>query len=125
MSAQSGAADALAPSRRRRGGSYPAARPANRDRPQTLAAGFRGSLVGVQTCDADTPNPIGQTGRGIEIRGQAETVTLDPPLIAAFSSETLRIHPSRIVAWNIGEFTPAPAGRLPHMQGYNSRDVSR
>jgi pyridoxamine 5'-phosphate oxidase family protein len=34
---------------------------------------------------AETPNPIGQTGRGIEIRGQVEIVTLDPPLIAAFS----------------------------------------
>jgi PPOX class F420-dependent enzyme/OxyR family protein len=34
---------------------------------------------------AETPNPIGQTGRGIEIRRQAEIVTLDPPLIAAFS----------------------------------------
>ena len=37
---------------------------------------------------AETPNPIGQTGRGIEVRGQAEIVTLDSPLIAAFSSET-------------------------------------
>jgi pyridoxamine 5'-phosphate oxidase family protein len=33
-------------------------------------------------------------------------VTLDPPLIAAFSSQTLRIHPHRIIAWNIGEFVP-------------------
>jgi pyridoxamine 5'-phosphate oxidase family protein len=38
---------------------------------------------------AGTPNPIGQTGRGIEIRGHAQIVTLDPPLIAAFSNETL------------------------------------
>jgi pyridoxamine 5'-phosphate oxidase family protein len=38
---------------------------------------------------AGTPNPIGQTGRGIEVRGHAEIVTLDPPLIAAFSNETL------------------------------------
>lgn len=30
---------------------------------------------------AETPNRIGQTGRGIEVRGQAEIVTLDPPLI--------------------------------------------
>jgi pyridoxamine 5'-phosphate oxidase family protein len=72
---------------------------------------------------AGTPNPIGQTGRGIEVRGQAEIVTLDPPLIAAFSSETLRVHPHRIIAWNIGEFAPPP-GRLPHLQGYNSRNVS-
>jgi pyridoxamine 5'-phosphate oxidase family protein len=74
---------------------------------------------------AETPNPIGQTGRGIEVRGHAEIVTLDPPLIAAFSSETLRICPHRIIAWNIGEFAPAPRGRLPHLQGYNSRNVSR
>jgi pyridoxamine 5'-phosphate oxidase family protein len=74
---------------------------------------------------AETPNPIGQTGRGIEVRGQAEIVTLDPPLIAAFSSETLRICPHRIIAWNIGEFAPAPPRRLPHLQGYNSRNVSR
>ena len=73
---------------------------------------------------AATPNPIGQTGRGIEVRGQAEIVTLDPPLIAAFSNETLRIRPHRIIAWNIGEFAPQP-GRLPHLQGYNSRNVPR
>jgi pyridoxamine 5'-phosphate oxidase family protein len=74
---------------------------------------------------AETPNPIGQTGRGIEVRGHAEIVTLDPPLIAAFSSQTLRICPQRIIAWNIGEFAPAPPGRLPHLQGYNSRNVPR
>jgi pyridoxamine 5'-phosphate oxidase family protein len=73
---------------------------------------------------ADTPNPIGQTGRGIEVRGQAEIVTLDPPLVAGFSSETLRVHPHRVIAWNIGEFAPRP-GRPPHLQGYNSRNVSR
>ena len=47
---------------------------------------------------AATPNPIGQTGRGIEIRGLAEIVILDPPLTAVFSNETLRIHPHRIIA---------------------------
>jgi pyridoxamine 5'-phosphate oxidase family protein len=73
---------------------------------------------------AATPNPIGQTGQGIEIRGKAEVVALDPPLIAAFSRETLRIHPHRIIAWNIGEFGPPSPGRPPHMQGYNSRDVA-
>ena len=73
---------------------------------------------------AETPNSIGQTGRGIEIRGQAEIVTLDPPLIAAFSNETPRIHPHRIIAWNIAAFGPASPGRLQHLQGYNSRNVS-
>jgi pyridoxamine 5'-phosphate oxidase family protein len=56
---------------------------------------------------AETPNPIGQTGRGIEVRGQAEIVTLDPPLIAAFSSETLRICPHRIIP----EAGPAASGQ--------------
>jgi pyridoxamine 5'-phosphate oxidase family protein len=73
---------------------------------------------------AETPNPIGQTGRGIEVRGQAEIVTLDPPLTPGFSSETLRIFPHRVIVWNIGEFAPSP-GRLPHLQGYNVRNVSR
>jgi pyridoxamine 5'-phosphate oxidase family protein len=72
---------------------------------------------------AEIPNPVGQTGRGIEVRGLAEVVVLDPPLIPGFSSETLRIRPRRIIAWNIAEFTPSP-GRLPHLQGYSSRNVS-
>ncbi|MBV9794646.1 MAG: PPOX class F420-dependent oxidoreductase [Actinobacteria bacterium] len=63
---------------------------------------------------AATPNALGQTGRGIEIRGAAETV----------GGETIRIHARRIIAWNIGEFGPLPPGREPHLQGYNSRDVS-
>jgi pyridoxamine 5'-phosphate oxidase family protein len=73
---------------------------------------------------AATPNPIGQTGRGIEVRGQAEIVALDPPLVPGFSSETLRVSPHRVIAWNIGQFAPSP-GRLPHLQGYNSRNVSK
>jgi pyridoxamine 5'-phosphate oxidase family protein len=72
-----------------------------------------------------TPNPLGQTGRGIEIRGEVEIVTLDPPLIPAFSNETLRIHPHRIITWNIEEFGPASPERLPHLQGYKSRNISR
>jgi pyridoxamine 5'-phosphate oxidase family protein len=72
---------------------------------------------------AEAPNPIGQTGPGIELRGQAEIVMLDPPLLAGFSSETLRIRPHRIIAWNIGEFALSP-GRPPHLQGYGSRNVA-
>jgi pyridoxamine 5'-phosphate oxidase family protein len=71
---------------------------------------------------AEVPNPLGQTGRGIEIRGRAEIVSLDPPLLAGFSSETIRVRPHRIISWNIGEFVPSP-GRLPHLQGYASRNV--
>jgi len=73
---------------------------------------------------SDVPNPIGQTGRGIEIRGRIEIVTQDPPLIPGFSREKLRLRAHRIISWNIGEFVPAGPGRPPHMQGYNSRDVS-
>ncbi|MFC4119957.1 PPOX class F420-dependent oxidoreductase [Nonomuraea zeae] len=74
---------------------------------------------------AETPNSIGQTGRGIEIRGSVEIVSLDPPLHPAFDSETLRIHPHRIVAWNIDAPIPDASGRPAHLHGYNSRDISR
>ena len=73
---------------------------------------------------AETPNPIGQTGRGIEIRGRIEIVTRDAPLIPEFGHETLHIYPHRLISWNIGEFRPSAPGRSPHTQGYNSRDVS-
>lgn len=75
--------------------------------------------------EAKEPNPIGQTGRGIEIRGRAEIVTLDAPLIPAFDHETLRIHPHRIIAWNIDPFDPAASARFPHLQGYSTRNVPR
>ncbi|MFG1943979.1 PPOX class F420-dependent oxidoreductase [Nonomuraea sp. NPDC048826] len=58
------------------------------------------------------PNEYGQTGQGIEIRGRAEIVTLDPPLMAFFDAESLRIRPRRIVAWNI------------EGAGYNARDAT-
>ncbi|SEG56260.1 pyridoxamine 5'-phosphate oxidase family protein [Thermomonospora echinospora] len=74
--------------------------------------------------ESDEPNPIGQRGCGIEIRGRVEIVPLDPPLMPVFDNETLRIHPRRIIAWNIDEFGPASPERLPHMQGYNSRNIS-
>lgn len=72
---------------------------------------------------SDTPNPLGQTGRGIEIRGTIEVVTQDPPLIPGFSNDTFRLHPRRIISWNIGEFVPAGSGRPAHLQGYNARDI--
>jgi pyridoxamine 5'-phosphate oxidase family protein len=72
---------------------------------------------------SDVPNPIGQTGRGIEIRGRIEIVVQDPPLIPGFSRETLHLRPHRIISWNISEFAPAGSGRSPHLLGYNSRDV--
>ena len=73
---------------------------------------------------ASTPNALGQTGRGIEIRGRAEIVILDPPLVAGFSGATIRIRPRRIIAWNLGELGPASPGRPPHMLGYQFRDVA-
>ncbi|TDC67469.1 PPOX class F420-dependent oxidoreductase [Actinomadura sp. GC306] len=73
---------------------------------------------------SETPNPLGQTGRGIEVRGEVEIVVLDPPLIEPFSNETLRIHPRRIITWNVEKIGPAAPERLPHLQGYNSRNIS-
>jgi pyridoxamine 5'-phosphate oxidase family protein len=63
---------------------------------------------------ADHPvGPGGQTGRGIEIRGRAELLSLDQPPRDGFSSELVRIHPARVIAWNIDG--PGP----------NRRDVGR
>lgn len=51
---------------------------------------------------ADHPvGPGGQTGRGIEIRGRAELVRLQQPPREGFSRELVRIHPRRVVAWNL------------------------
>ena len=72
---------------------------------------------------SETPNPIGQTGRGIEIRGVIETVVSEEPLVTGFSHETFHMHPHRIVRWNIGEFDPSEARRPLHLRGYDFRDV--
>ncbi|MFI1198919.1 PPOX class F420-dependent oxidoreductase [Streptomyces sp. BHT-5-2] len=42
-------------------------------------------------------------GRGVEIRGRAEVLTLDAPPMAPefFSSEVIRIHPRRIISWHL------------------------
>ncbi|GAA0823600.1 hypothetical protein ACFQVD_03220 [Streptosporangium amethystogenes subsp. fukuiense] len=45
------------------------------------------------------------------MRGHAEIVELDPPMLVVFDRETVRIHPRRIVAWKIEGV------------GYDSRDV--
>lgn len=51
---------------------------------------------------ADEPvGPGGQTGRGLEIRGRVEILVLDRPLTPGFGDEALRIHPRRVIAWNI------------------------
>ncbi|MFG1708201.1 PPOX class F420-dependent oxidoreductase [Nonomuraea sp. M3C6] len=61
--------------------------------------------------ESKEPNPFGQRGRGIEIRGRAAIVSLDQPLMVFFDDEIFRLQPRRIVAWNIDE------------PGYNSRNV--
>ncbi|RZQ64960.1 PPOX class F420-dependent oxidoreductase [Amycolatopsis suaedae] len=47
-------------------------------------------------------------GRGIEIRGRAELVTVDPPPIAPdfFTPDVIRIHPRRAVSWHIEPSNP-------------------
>lgn len=42
-------------------------------------------------------------GRGVEIRGRAETLTLEEPPLAPgfFSNDVIRIHPRRVISWHI------------------------
>jgi pyridoxamine 5'-phosphate oxidase family protein len=39
--------------------------------------------------------------RFLEIRGQAERVSVEPPATAGVSSQIIRIHPRRVISWNI------------------------
>jgi pyridoxamine 5'-phosphate oxidase family protein len=57
--------------------------------------------------------PGGQTGRGLEIRGRAELLTLDRPPMKGFSTDLIRIHPRRVIAWNLDG------------PGRNARDTAR
>ena len=45
--------------------------------------------------------PGGQRGRGLEIRGRAETLVVEEPLMQGFTREVIRIHPRRVIAWNL------------------------
>ena len=72
---------------------------------------------------SETPNPLGQTGRGIEIRGRIEIVTQETPLTPGFSCETFDLYPHRIIRWNIGRFVPTGSEQPTHLQGYNSRNI--
>jgi pyridoxamine 5'-phosphate oxidase family protein len=62
--------------------------------------------------DDMTPDEPGEVkpgwGRGVEIRGHAETLTVDdPPVNAAwFSKEIIRIHPRRVISWHIDPENP-------------------
>jgi pyridoxamine 5'-phosphate oxidase family protein len=42
-------------------------------------------------------------GRGVEVRGRAEVVTLEESPIAPgfFSNEMIRVHPKRIISWQL------------------------
>lgn len=45
--------------------------------------------------------PGGQTGRGLEIRGDAELLSVDRPPLSGFSRDLIRLHPRRVIAWNL------------------------
>jgi len=67
---------------------------------RNIQADPRVSLV----VDDTAPQPVGpggQRGRGLEIRGAVETLRVERPLLPGFSNEVLRIHPRRILAWNL------------------------
>ncbi|MFF2045159.1 PPOX class F420-dependent oxidoreductase [Kitasatospora sp. NPDC058170] len=53
--------------------------------------------------DPDAPAP--GWGRGVEVRGRVELLTLDVPPVAPgfFSHETIRVHPQRVITWNLAE----------------------
>jgi len=54
--------------------------------------------------------------RGIEIRGQAEALTDAEPPRPGFSSELIRIHPNRVLAWGLDSdaFAPPLARNVEH-----------
>jgi pyridoxamine 5'-phosphate oxidase family protein len=66
---------------------------------------------------ADDVTGEGASGvRFLEIRGQAETVTLPAPPAPepGLSAEIIRIHPRRVISWNVDPGRP----------GFSSRDVA-
>ncbi|WP_371476882.1 PPOX class F420-dependent oxidoreductase [Kitasatospora sp. NBC_00315] len=65
---------------------------------------------------ADDPDAVAPGwGRGVEIRGRAELLTVDVPPVAPsfFAHEIIRIHAERVVTWNLAE------------KGSSARDISR
>lgn len=62
----------------------------------------RSSLLIDDMAPADDPIAPGW-GRGVEIRGRAELLTLDAPPMAPefFSKDVIRIHPRRIISWHL------------------------
>ena len=47
-------------------------------------------------------------GRGVEIRGRAETLAVDVPPVAPewFGKDIIRIHPTRILSWHLDHAHP-------------------
>ncbi|MCF3177734.1 PPOX class F420-dependent oxidoreductase [Streptomyces sioyaensis] len=60
------------------------------------------SLLVDDMAPADDPIAPGW-GRGVEIRGHAELLTLDAPPMAPdfFSNDVIRVHPRRIISWHL------------------------
>jgi len=52
--------------------------------------------------------------RFVEIRGQAERVSVEPPATAGVSPQIIRIHPRRVISWNVD----------PDHPGLQTRDVA-
>ncbi|MEW1748920.1 PPOX class F420-dependent oxidoreductase [Streptomyces angustmyceticus] len=53
---------------------------------------------------APADDPVaGGWGRGVEVRGRAEVLTVDVPPVAPdhFSRDIIRVHPQRIITWNL------------------------
>ncbi|MFC9238483.1 PPOX class F420-dependent oxidoreductase [Streptomyces decoyicus] len=53
---------------------------------------------------APADDPVaGGWGRGVEIRGRAEVLTVDAPPVAPehFSRDIIRVRPQRVIAWNL------------------------
>ena len=49
--------------------------------------------------------------RGVEIRGNAEALTGEAPPTASLSREIIRIHPRRVISWNIDPDQPDRSAR--------------
>jgi pyridoxamine 5'-phosphate oxidase family protein len=76
---------------------------------RNVAAGSRAALV-VDDLVSRQPWQV----RGLEIRGDAETLTGQDPLMPGFSPELIRIRPRRVISWGIE----------PGQGGMRGRDVS-
>jgi pyridoxamine 5'-phosphate oxidase family protein len=72
-----------------------------------LANARVGFVVDDMTPDAPGAIKPGM-GRGVEVRGHAETLTVEKPPVNAewFSHQIIRIHPERIISWHIDPDRP-------------------